>query len=107
MPPELARHQHQVGLGVDCMMAIGKPAIVAEQQRISAMVPALQSIASAALMGLENWTFDFSRFHNELLAKQGVLRQQLGPRASDVSNKTGEHGKGTRRFPNRCLNSIE
>ena len=45
---ELARHQHQVGLGVDFMMAIGKRAIVVEQQRASALMPTLQSIASAS-----------------------------------------------------------
>jgi biopolymer transport protein TolQ len=45
---ELAKHQHQVGLGVDYMLAIGKRAIVIEQQRASALMPTLQSIASAS-----------------------------------------------------------
>ena len=45
---ELARHQHQVGKGADFMLAIGKRAIVIEQQRASALMPTLQSIASAS-----------------------------------------------------------
>ncbi len=45
---EMAKHQHQVGKGVEFMLAIGKRAIVVEQQRASALMPTLQSIASAA-----------------------------------------------------------
>jgi len=45
---ELARHQHQVGKGPEYMLAIGKRAIVVEQQRASALMPTLQSIASAS-----------------------------------------------------------
>jgi biopolymer transport protein TolQ len=45
---EMAKHQHQVGKGVDFMLAIGKRAIVVEQQRASALMPTLQSIASAS-----------------------------------------------------------
>jgi len=45
---EMAKHQHQVGKGVDYMFAIGKRAIVVEQQRASALMPTLQSIASAS-----------------------------------------------------------
>ncbi len=45
---EMAKHQHQVGKGIDFMLAIGKRAIVVEQQRASALMPTLQSIASAS-----------------------------------------------------------
>lgn len=45
---EMAKHQHQVGKGVDFMLAIAKRAIVVEQQRASALMPTLQSIASAS-----------------------------------------------------------
>lgn len=45
---ELARHQHQVGKGAEFMLAVGKRAIVVEQQRASALMPTLQSIASAS-----------------------------------------------------------
>ena len=45
---EMAKHQHQVGKGVEFMLAIGKRAIVVEQQRASALMPTLQSIASAS-----------------------------------------------------------
>lgn len=45
---EMAKHQHQAGKGVDFMLAIGKRAIVVEQQRASALMPTLQSIASAS-----------------------------------------------------------
>ncbi len=45
---ELARHQHQVGRGAEFMLAVGKRAIVVEQQRASALMPTLQSIASAS-----------------------------------------------------------
>jgi biopolymer transport protein TolQ len=45
---ELARHQHQVGKGPEFMLAVGRRAIVVEQQRASALMPTLQSIASAA-----------------------------------------------------------
>ncbi len=45
---ELARHQHQVGKGAEFMLAVGKRAIVIEQQRASALMPTLQSIASAS-----------------------------------------------------------
>ena len=45
---EMAKHQQQVGLGVEFMLAIGKRAIVVEQQRVSALMPTLQSIASAS-----------------------------------------------------------
>ena len=79
-----------------------------EQQGVAPMwQKACEQNYETALVGLEKWTFDLPRRDNELLAKQGVFRQQLGPRASDVSNKTGKHGKGMRRFPNRCSNSIE
>ena len=79
-----------------------------EQQR----VPSLRHKArkqdnEATLMGLEYGTFDLSRCDDELLTKQGVLQQQLGPRASDVGNKTGEHWKGTCRFSNGRSNPIE
>ena len=46
----------------------------------------------AALMGPENGTFDLSRCDDELLAKHGILQQQLGPRASNIGNETSEHG---------------
>jgi len=55
-------------------------------------------------MGLEHWTFDFSRRDDELLAKHSVLHQQLGPRASDIGKKTSKNGKWTACFPNRCSN---
>jgi biopolymer transport protein TolQ len=45
---ELARHQHQVGKGAEFMLAVGKRAIAIEQQRASALMPTLQSIASAS-----------------------------------------------------------
>ena len=45
---EMAKHQHQMGKGIDFMLAIGKRAIVVEQQRASALMPTLQSIASAS-----------------------------------------------------------
>lgn len=45
---ELARHQHQVGKGAEYMLAVGRRAIVVEQQRASALMPTLQSIASAS-----------------------------------------------------------
>ena len=57
--------------------------------------------------GLENRTFDLPRRDNELLTEQGVLHQQLGPRACGVSNKASEHWEGSAGFSNRCSNSIE
>ena len=67
-----------------------------QQQGVAPMwQKACEQNYETALVGLEKWTFDLPRRDNELLAKQGVLQQQLGPRASDVSNETGEHGQGT------------
>jgi biopolymer transport protein TolQ len=45
---ELAKHQHHGGHGAEFMLAVGKRAIVVEQQRASALMPTLQSIASAS-----------------------------------------------------------
>ena len=45
---EMAKHQHQMGKGIDYMIAIGRRAIVVEQQRASALMPTLQSIAAAS-----------------------------------------------------------
>ena len=61
----------------------------------------------ATLAGLEEWTFDPPRCDNELLAKQGVLDQQFGPRASNIGNETSEHREGTCRFSNRCSNPFQ
>ena len=60
-----------------------------------------------ALMILKDRSFDFPRCDNELLTKQGVLHQQLGPRASNIGNETSEHGEGSGRFSNCRSNSIE
>ena len=58
-------------------------------------------------MVLEDWTFDLPRRDNELLAKQGILQQQLVPRASNIGNETGEYGEGSGRFSNSRSNPIE
>ena len=39
-------------------------------------------------MVLEYGTFDVSECDDELLAKQCILQQQLGPRASNIGNET-------------------
>ena len=44
----------------------------------------------STFMGLEHGTLDFSRRDDELLAKLGILHQQVGPRARHVGNETSE-----------------
>ena len=79
-----------------------------EQQGVAPMrQKARQQDNESTLMGLEHRTLDFPGRDDELLAKQRVLHQQFGPRASNIGNETSEHGKGSGGSPNRCLDSIE
>ena len=78
-----------------------------EQQRILPMrQKAREQNYETALIGSEDRTFDLSECDDELLAKQGVLHQQLGSRARSVGNETSKHGEGSTGFSNRCSNSI-
>ncbi len=45
---ELAKHQHLAAHGADYLIAVGRRALASEQQRASALMPTLQSIASAS-----------------------------------------------------------